>query len=210
MNGLSLQRVNKNEFLCILSSNKCLIFLSFVYLFSIFFGSLIVSNANDTVSAFVERLFNEYIAKRKDVSFIILVFNSIVAILPYMVALFIFGSSIVGPIMSPIIIFARGLGQGLIMGFLYSEFALKGIAFGALLIIPPAIITALVFIICARESFSFSLLFIKSISSKAGSVNFSMDFKLYVFRYLFLIVIFIISAILDAILSTAFLRFFEF
>jgi len=210
MKRTTFRKIGRSEILESISSNKSLLFILGLFILSFFCGTVIIKSANETVSNFVGSLLDSYISKRNVHSFIIIGLNSCLAILPYFLSLFILGCSTAGPVFSPLVIILRGLGNGLIMGFLYKTYALKGIAFSSLIIVPSSLVSALALILCARESFCFSIMFVKSILPKSGAVNLSNDFRIYCLRYLFLLVILLISSLLDAVLSIAFLRFFTF
>lgn len=210
MRRTTFGKIGRSEILDSISANKSLLFIFGVFILSFFCGTVIIKSANDNVSNFVNSLLGSYISKRSVHSFVMIGFNSCVAVLPYFLSLFILGGSVAGTFLSPAVIALRGLGNGLIMGFLYKTYELKGIAFSALIILPSALVSALALILCARESFCFSIMFIRAVSPRSGAVNLSNDFRLYCLRYLFLLVVLLISALLDSVLSISFIRFFSF
>jgi len=210
MRRTNFRKIGRSEILESISANKSLLFIFGLFILSLFCGAVIIKSANETVSNFVKSILDSYISKRSVNSFFIIGFNSCLSILPYYLSLFILGGSVAGTFLSPIVIILRGLGNGLIMGFLYKIYALQGIAFSALIIVPSALVSALALILCARESFCFSIMFVRAVSPGSGAVNLSNDFRIYCLRYLFLLVILLVSSLLDSILSIAFLRFFTF
>ena len=83
-------------------------------------------------------------------------------------------------------------------------------AFSALLLVLPSLVSALALLLACRESWGFSLMLFHGVLPGASSLSLRGDFKVYCLRYLFIVGILLLACLLDAGLSAAFIRFFHF
>lgn len=210
MKRTNLMILGRSNLVFSLYQNYRLLIFCFTFILGLLIGSLVVKNSDSTVNNLISETFNTYISNRTGQTFFKTFFYSFTSLLPYLIAAYFLGLSIVGVFFVPFVVLIRGLGIGLISGFLYSVHSLKGIAFTVLLIAPYCLVSTFGLILACRESFGFSLMLLKAASSKSSSVNLHDDYKLYCIRYLVIVVIFIFSAFLDSVMSLAFMRFFNF
>lgn len=199
----------RSPVISLLVQNKSLIFIFILFLIGILAGALVVKNADETLTDLIGSLIDNFVLDRKAQKFWMIFWSSFFSVLPYVLLMFVFGVSPAGPVVVPSIMFVRGLGSGLISGYLYRHFAMKGIAFSTLLILPSALIISLAFILASRESFSFSILLARSVLPNSPAIRLGSDFRLYCFRYIFILVILLVAAFLDTVFSISFLRFFD-
>lgn len=146
-----------------------------------------------------------FISLRSGESFLSIALSSFMGSALVLLILFAAGTSILGVIFVPFLAVFRGVFYGGISALLYSEYAVKGIAFNAVLIIPSAFVFVIALLLASRESMRFSILIAKISLPGSASVNFSFDFKNYCGRYLFIVLIALASALTDAVLSCSFL-----
>ena len=100
-----------------------------------------------------------------------------------MLLLFLFSLTIFGALVSFVLIFARGLGIGIVIYFLYSKFLIRGIFFGILALLPGLFISSVALIFFAEESVKLSILVTKKIFYKnknTSCVNFKLHIKNFV------------------------------
>ncbi len=209
MKRTTLQKLTQSTQLSLIIKNKNLIIIYLLFLVGLLCGVMVIKNASDAFSQFVGSLVKNFIEQRNTQGFTLVFWNSFLSALPYFLALFLFGVSPAGSAVVPSILFLRGLGIGLICGYLYRFFIIKGIAFSALLIIPAAMLVSFIFILASRESFGFSLILARLVLPSSPAMRLSGDFKLYCFRYLFLAGLLLLASLVDAVLSICFLRFFN-
>ncbi len=209
MKRTTLTKIARSEHLTLLIKNKNLIFIYLLFLSGLLCGALVIKSANAALSELIGSLVENLILQRNAQKFWLVFWNAFLTVLPYFLVLFLFGVSPAGPAVVPAVLFIRGLGAGLINGYLYRFFGIKGIAFSALLILPAALIVSFILILASRESFGFSLILARAVLPGSPAIRLSGDFKLYCFRYLFLIGLILIAALVDAVFSVCFLRFFN-
>lgn len=103
----------------------------------------------------------------------------------------------------------RGMGLGVVCGYLYSTYKLIGLGYSLLIIYPGAIVSTFAFILVCNDSCEYS----KNAYAKAiqGRGQFEKDeTRVYLMRQLVFLGITAVSAIIDAVFSSAFSRFFDF
>lgn len=146
-----------------------------------------------------------FIALRSGESFVSVALSSFMGSALVLLLLFAAGTSMLGVVLVPLLTAVRGMFFGGVSALLYSQYAVKGIAFNAVLIIPSAFVFVIALLLAARESMRFSVLIAKISLPGSPSVNLAFDFKNYCGRYLFIALIVLASALVDAVLSYSFL-----
>lgn len=157
------------------------------------------------LSNYSESYLERFISLRSGESFLSIALSSFMGSALVLLTLFAAGTSMLGVIFVPFLAVLRGVFYGGISALLYSEYAVKGIAFNAVLIIPSAFVFVIALLLASRESMRFSILIAKISLPGSASVNLSFDFKNYCGRYLFIVLIALASALTDAVLSCSFL-----
>ena len=123
---------------------------------------------------------------------------------------FLSGTSLIGVVLIPLLVFLKGSIIGVYSGFIYSNYLLKGIAFNALFFIPVNIILVFALIFCSKTSFSYAIILLKISMPKSYSVNLSSNFQNYYKRFSLAALLVILSAVIDALMSSSFLGLFNF
>ena len=123
---------------------------------------------------------------------------------------FLLGASVFGVITVPCFVLIKGFIYGGITAYLYSEFALKGIAFNAVVFIPSIIIFIIVWLVASREAIRFSLKLSSLTLNNTMPFSLSDDFKDYGIKYLIFAAVVILSALADACISVSVLKYFSF
>lgn len=147
---------------------------------------------------------------RESKAFISIFAASLMICALFLIVCFLCGTSLMGVVVVPLYIVVCGFLYGNLSAHLYSNFSLKGIAFNAVILMPPTLIFFICLIFAARESIGFSLQLAKTTLPKNRPVNLFVDFKNYCGRYLLLGSIIIVSALIDAIVSKTLLHHFNF
>lgn len=151
-----------------------------------------------------------FLCSRTKNEFLPIFFDSLLLNFCFLLLIFIFGTSVTGITLAPILIFIRSLFFGAVAGIVYSEYSLKGIALNALILIPPTLIAVVVLIASAREAMKFSLVLIKQTLPENKPQSLSFSFGRYCIKNLLLLIPVIFSSILDGWLSIKLFSFFEF
>ena len=164
--------------------------------FGVFFGDGI-----QMISLYTKNHLSRYLQMRTEHSFFRIMLDSFMAQLFSLLLLFAAGTSMLGAVFVPVTATGKGVLFGAFTAFIYSEYAVKGIAFHAILILPPTVILLIAYLLAARESFQFSVVMAKMTFSGTHTDNLGGYFKNYCGRYCFLIIAILLSAVLDAVLS---------
>lgn len=105
--------------------------------------------------------------------------------------------------------FIKGLGLGVISGYFYSTFALKGLGYCLLLVYPGAFFTVLCILICCNESL-YSARDLFHIAATGQTPESWGGIRLFSIRYSILVLLSVLGAVLDAVLFRVFSDFFTF
>lgn len=173
-------------------------------------GALLMKGEYTGLDDLADNLFESYYMGRQQSGFLSILWLSFLSGFPFFVTAFIAGVSAVGTPVAVLTPLIRGLGYGIITGFLYGDHGLKGVGFCALLIVPQALISTVALLLACREALGFSIVFFTMLTPKSRPYQMFGDFKLYCARFGVLLIILLLSALTDALMSSAFLRFFRF
>ncbi len=148
------------------------------------------------------------LSNQNNLSFINLFFDSFVSGLLYAVILFSFGASVLGLALSPFLLSFKGFLYGSVVTYLYSEYALNGIVFHTVFILPSAVLYIIALILFARESVYFSAFLVRLTLPSTAPQNLYIPFKNYCKRYLLIGILILFSSIIDSLISVNFLNKF--
>ncbi len=188
-------------------NNYMLLILCLIFVVGIVFGSFGgESFSAKTDEAFLSFFFNRHFGR----SFLkIFGFTLLLYAVSFLLQ-FMFGASLMGVAVVPIITAFHGFWYGCVSSILYSQFTLKGVAFNATVLLPSFLVFVVASIFAARESMFFSLMLSRSTLPRSRPVNFYIDFKNYCSKFLFFSFFIVIAALIDALLSHTFLGFYNF
>lgn len=203
---VSLKRLNL--VLVFLKNNWCLLLLSLCLIIGLSLGAFLCSE-NGKLHILANELLQEYLAVRTDGSFFAIFISSLLLSGIFLVLVFALGTSVTGITVVPIFTIFRGIIVGMPVSLLYSQYALNGIAFNALVLIPPTIVSVTTLIFAAREAVSFSLQVIQLTLPDKMPKNLSYAFNYYCKRYLIYLFFTIISAALDGWISINLISYFN-
>lgn len=197
-----------NRLVGFIIENNLLIILSLFFIAGLCFG-VFTFDKYDFLKEFSGGYIEDFINSRTDYSFLHITFSSFFDSLLFVLVVFAFGASLLGIVFVPLAVCFKGYIFGCIAALLYSEYALKGVAFHAVIILPASIVFLIAFILCALESVRFSLILAKLTFPTCVPQNLSYVFKNYCSRYLLYCLIILFSALIDALISTNFLNRFS-
>lgn len=196
------------HFLEVLGKNRLLLLLCVLFLGGVIAGSTCLGN-NERLSALAENGLRQIVSERSGAAFGAVLFNSFGSSMVYLTAVCVAGTSMLGIVISPVTVIWRGFYFGLLTALLYSEYALKGVAFNAIMLIPPAVFSVIGLILGAKDSVTFSLLLAKLTLPRSAPGSLFSEFRLYCIRFAILIITALLSALTDALVSHFFIGFFE-
>ena len=189
--------------------NKILILLCLMFVAGITLGSVVYPK-NNVFAEFSKTVFKDYISIHNSSSFFKKLFSCFAKYFFTLLFYFLSGTSMLGAVIVPFLTAWQGIIFGNVSSYLYSEYALKGIAFNAIILVPPSIIFVLCTFFAAKESVNFSLLIAKLTLPKSKPANIYNDFRKYCGKFIIYISVSFVAAIIDVVLNILFLHFFEF
>lgn len=205
--GLTVS-LRKLKMLNYVTLNKIFILLCLFFICGITIGSAIYSK-NEYLIKLSKSVFDNYLTVHtKHWAYVLSVtFFKLFAVLTLY---FLSGTSMLGIVVVPFLMLWQGIISGNLSSFLYTTYELKGIAFNAVILLPPSIIFTLCSFSAARESINFSLLLAMLTMPKSKPANIYTDFRKYCGKFIIILSVTLSSSILDLILNLLFLNFFDF
>ena len=164
-------------------------------------AGILRNGAVDSVSDF-NYLFNSYTSSRASQNMLTTFFNSLIVNLMFVFFAFCSGVSCIGLPLSASLPFIRGLGTGMLAGYLYKNYAMSGIGYYLLTIFPGAVIAVSAMLVaCNISSFMSADILATVISKKQSDPKELTD---YMKKYLFIVLFTIGASAADCILTKAF------
>lgn len=198
---LSLKGLKLNGFII---KNNILILMTVLFIIGITAGTFAVGGVKP-LRQYSSLYLEDFISDRTGTAFIKILLDSFMRSMLTLLVIFTFGTSMLGVVLAPLSLAARGVLYGGVTALLYSDYGVKGIAFNAVLVLPNAIVFIIALLLATRESVRFSLVIARMSLPATPSANLSFDFKTYCGRYLFISLIVLASAVTDAVLSHSFM-----
>ena len=143
---LNLSRLRFTE---VLFKNKLLIISLAVFLAGIIFGIISVGkykNLTDFSAGFI----TDFMDLRNTEKFSKILLSSFFNSVTVLIVFAVFGTSMFGVVTVPFLLSVIGVIYGNITAYLYSEFALKGIAFNAVIFLPSVIVFLIVLLLASK------------------------------------------------------------
>lgn len=200
----SLRRMHSVRYLV---KNKVIFLLLLLFVFSLLFGVVFFSK-NSSAQQTAKDLCEQYIAHRTHTRFWTVFFKTLGDSFLLMVFAFFIGSSLFGMVSAPLYIGYCGFWFGTMSAYLYATYALKGIAFYAIAVLPAAVVFLMGLLFAAKESILFSFVVAKQTLPKSVPTGLYHSFKNYCVRYVGVALLGVASSVLDALLSVFFLKNF--
>lgn len=191
-----------------LKENTTAIILLSLSVLSILCGTLALKNETITVLAAEE--FKVFVSERTNVSFFKAFLSSLIQTIKLPIISFLCGTSVLGTVISPIVLLYASFRYGYISGYVYSVFGLSGIVFNLFVLILPYLILLFSLLISARECFDFSRLVASLCIRQTRPVNLYNNFHTFCIRHLVLLLPIVISALADVSLFNIFEKYFNF
>lgn len=187
------KQISQNKFML----NQKMFLLLIVFVIGLIFGSVCIRNLDSTLVEKVQNFINNYFIVQSQQS-ILLNFLSVLAneILILFVP-FVFGLCLIGePVMwiEPVI---RGLGIGLISGYMYRNYNINGMKFYSVVILIPLALSSAIMLIACHES----ILMTRDIKHtlKNSSEMKENYIKLYIIRYVVLLVAVVVISVISSL-----------
>lgn len=193
-----------NKFFSLLKENSILLIFIFIYLFGFGFGIFSLERF-DGYNEFSNNCLNSFISSRSNDNFFGVALNSFLNYFNYIILVFIFGCCVFGVIVLPFVIFWCGLNYGSMIALLYSQQALKGIAFNTVVVLPAAVMFVTALILTAKDSVRFSIKLASITFPRTAPTNLSYEFRYYFFVFVKFTLVILFASLIDAFISCNFL-----
>lgn len=203
---INFRKFKVNKFFKI---NKIVFLMCLLFVIGLIIGLVLLSK-NKAVLAFSKKVFSDYFILRSKKSFFKIFFSSFLSSLVFLLFIFVSGASVLGVITVPFFVTAKGFLFGILCGYAFNTFSLKGVAFNAMILIPGSIVGLISYLFAAKHSVLFSCDFIKLIFPKSRPINLFGGFRDYTYKYFTVVCFTLISALSDAAVSHFFIKFFNF
>ncbi len=211
MKNSKIFSLKDNSVINIIVFNKLIILLTILSLLGICLGSLLINKSTPLILDYAQTSFNELFFKKiNDINFFKSMLSSFVLSLIYLILIFLGGTSFSGILFCPSVFFLKSASLGIITGYVYSSYGLKGIAFNALVLIPCNLILFLGLLLATKESVVFSYNLASVAMPNGYTVSMFSKFKKYCKSFLIILFIVLLSSLIDALCSSVFIKFFNF
>lgn len=192
-----------------LKKNRRILIMMLLFAAGMIIGAVSLKRADSYLSGAFSDMFSVYIRSKSSQSLGMNFINSLAVNAAFMLAVFVFGLCAVGLPLICILPIIRGVGIGILSGYLYSNFALRGLGYCVLVIYPgliPAIFALLLACSAGINSSYEMLLSLSSAKAQRGEGS----IKIYCMRFLIICILIVLAAVIDAAASRLFCRLFSF
>ena len=192
-----------------LKKNWKMLFSLIFFAVGLILGAIIIKNNNSFVIDTFMDMFKTYISVKKEQSIGLNFINSLTVNLAFILFSFILGLCAVGLPLISVLPLIKGIGIGMLSGFLYSNFALSGLGYCVLIIYPGLIPATFALMLSCSTGISSSYNMLFSLSSSKSSKG-ELSLKFYCLKFLVIALITVFSSAIDAIVVRLFSSFFNF
>lgn len=187
-----------------------ILIFSILLLSGLLIGVLVAKNGNESILNQVSRMFDSFYSVRENQSIGSSVINSLKVSCAFWLINLLFGLCIIGVPFVTVIPVIRGLGIGLVTGYIYSIYGIKGIGYCFLIIFPGALISFIALIYAVSDSFKMSLYTLSSCVNSGAPKGGAEKIKIFAVRQIFYLILFALSAFTDGIVNKLFAGVFNF
>ena len=136
----------------LLKSNQTLTVLCVLLLTGMFLGAVCVKHADEAVLEKIKTLTGAYFIMGNESSIIKNFLSYISADTQFIILSVFFGMCVIGEPILWLLPVIRGLGLGIITGYIYKTFNVQGVIYSTVLIVVPAVISSLAMAVSCKES----------------------------------------------------------
>jgi len=190
-------------------TNWRLLLLFAIFTAGMLCGAAMLRQGDSVVLLWLKNLFERYHHARAAQTLLATFSYSLLSSLLLIVPAYFCGLCAVGFPVVGLLPFLKGMGTGMLSGYLYAAHALKGLGYSLLLICPGTLFSTLSLLLCCKESIEtsgrlFRVALYQELPREWGGI------RIYSLRYAILFLLCVSGALLDAVLNRAFIGFFLF
>lgn len=187
--------------------NSRIYFLTAFFAVGIIIGAVVINRNSDIIEK-LSNLIDSYTVLKSGQGIMANFCNSLSVGALFLATGIFFAFSLLGYPIIMCLPFLRGMGMGIVCGYLYSVYKLTGLGYSLLIIYPGAIVSTFAFILACNDGCEYSKnAYAKSIQGRGQFEK--NETKVFLLRQLIFLGICAASAIIDALFSVIFSRFFE-
>lgn len=188
-------------------SGKIVVFSAVIIAVGIILGAVIYSVAEneliDSLCSYFLSFVTDFTNKNKPEIISGLIFSNF----PYLLLMLIFGTNVVGTIGAVALTFAKSMGLGVLFTYIYDSFALKGVEYCLLILLPGKFIMIFAMILLMQSCLITSNDIRKCISAAETRV---VPLHKFALRSLIITSLFLVSSVVDYLTLTSFSSLFNF
>lgn len=186
---------------------KGMILILALFAFGIIVGAgLLKSNSSDFIRDFIS-VFDIYTAARGTQKIYTVFFHSVLVNLLFFLSAFGFGLSCIGLPVTALLPVVKGLGMGIVSGYLFSHFAMSGIGYYLLTIFPGAVLTNSALLLACNTGSLMSMDILASVTARKTPDGELM--KNYLKKCFILLILTVAGSLVDAVLTRSFSYLFS-
>lgn len=185
----------------ILKSNQTLTLLCILLLTGMFLGAVCVKHADEAMLEKIKLLTGTYISSGVSRSILDNFLSYISADTVFIIISVFFGLCVIGEPILWTLPMIRGLGLGLITGFVYKTYSVQGVLCSTVLIVIPAVISSLAMAVSCKESILSSREIKSALKEDGKQFNYGEFLKLFAVRNLILYAFVILSGLIGCLLT---------
>ena len=194
-----------------LKKNWKSLILLLLFAFGILLGTYILKHNGELMDTIIANAFNDYIEAKKDKSIAANFIDSIKINLIFIIISFVLGFCAIGTPLISLIPVVKGIGIGVICGYLYLKYNFSGLGYCVLIIYPGLIVSMMSLLMACNFSLSFSYdMLLSVIENNKKELKGEYKLKLFCIRYLIITAISIFGSVVDSFAIKLFSGLFSF
>lgn len=183
-----------------IKNNQKTVILVFIFIIGVFSGAFSVKNADAQLLVKIKELTESYIALKSSGSILNNFISATITDFIFISISSVFGLCLLGaPVLWALPAF-RGLGLGVLLGYIYSSYGVNGLAYSIVSICIPTAFSACAMIVSCKEGI-LSVRDLQSAFSEQKEFNAKQYYKLYFLRNIILFAIMLFAAAVGSVLS---------
>ncbi len=188
--------------------NWLLYLLVILFFVGLVFGSMYAKNTDNFLINKLTDFYLNYLNSKSSLPLFSIFLNTLLIISSVIIFLFFTGLCAIGVPIVAVIPSVIGFLIGIISGYIYETFLLKGLGYCGIIIFPTAAIAVGAIILSCKDSINMSKTMLGLLVNRRAQSE--AEFKSYCIKFLIYIVISVFSAVLQAILTNLFIGLFDF
>lgn len=194
---LKRNKAKTGEFI---KSNQKTVFLILIFIIGVFFGAYSVKSSDSNIFISIKELAENYIKLKSNNSVLMNFVNSITTDSLFLIISVVFGLCLIGSPILWALPAIRGIGIGVILGYIYINYAVKGIFYSLVAICIPSAISVCALIISCKEGL-LTLSDINETLENQKGFSKKQFYKMYFLRNIILFAVMMFSAAVGSIMT---------